>query len=128
VFGDGTRGAGDGAGASMTTQDDRAVDGQIRLLRGRFEAQFDDVDAARAAARDTRAVGFVTDVLQDTQGWLIVGRRQLPFPADERDRYASRLHEIAKRHGGAYKRFVADPPETLAIPGKRDLREETDEE
>lgn len=98
----------------MKTQGDPAVDGQVRLLRGQFEARFDDVDAARAAARDTRAVGFVTDVLQDTGGWLIVGRRQLPFPGDERDRYASRLHEIARRHGGAYTQFVADPPEPLA--------------
>lgn len=112
----------------MKTQGDPAVDGQVRLLRGQFEARFDDVDAARAAARDTRAVGFVTDVLQDTGGWLIVGRRQLPFPGDERDRYASRLHEIARRHGGAYERFVADPPETLTTQGQRDLREERDEE
>lgn len=110
----------------MRTPDDGAVDGGVRLLRGRFEARFDDVDAARAAARDTRAVGFVTDVQQDIQGWLIVARRQLPFPGDERDRYASRLHEIAKRHGGAFERFVTDPPEILATPGQRDLREETD--
>lgn len=111
----------------MTPHDDR-VRGTVRLVRGRFEARFDDVDAARAAARDARAVGFAVDVQQVTRGWLAVGRRQLPFPGDERDRYASRLHEIARRHGGAYERFVADPPETLTTQGQRDLREETDEE
>ena len=94
----------------MKLQDNRAA---VRLLRGRFEAQFDDVGAARAAARDARAVGFVVDVQQDTTGWLSVGRRQLPFPGDERDRYASRFHAIATQHGGALSQFVEEPPETL---------------
>ena len=98
----------------MKPRDDRAVSGQVRLLRGRFEAQFDDVDAARAAARDTRVAGFITDVRQDTTGWLIVGRRELPFPGDERDRYASRFRGIAARHGRAVTRFVEERPETLA--------------
>lgn len=98
----------------MKSQDDRPVGGAVRLLRGRFEAQFEDVDAARGAARDARAVGFVVDVRQDTAGWLAVGRRQLPFPGDERDRYASRFHSIAAQHGGAFSRFVEEPPETLA--------------
>jgi len=97
----------------MTPQADRAVDCRVRLLRGRFEARFEDLEGARAAARDTRVVGFVTDVRQDTLGWLIVGRRGLPFPGDERDRYASRLDGIAKRHGGAFTRFVEERSEVL---------------
>jgi hypothetical protein len=88
--------------------------GAVRLLRGRFEAQFEDREAARAAARDARAVGFVVDVQQDARGWLTVGRRQLPFPGDERDRYASRFHTIAKQHGGAFSQFVEEPTDVLA--------------
>jgi hypothetical protein len=113
VSADETRGAGDDGG-SMMTQDDRVVGGSVRLMCGRFEAQFEDVDAARAAARDGRAVGFVVDVRQDTTGWLAVGRRQLPFPGDERDRYASRFNAIATQHGGAFSQFVEEPAETLA--------------
>ena len=93
----------------MTAQDD----GGVRLLRGRFEARFDDVEAARAAARDARAVGFVVDVEQDARGWFTVGRRQLPFPGDERDRYASRFHAIATQHGGEFSQFVEEPPRGL---------------
>ena len=85
-----------------------APGGVARLLSGRFEAQFEDLDAARAAARDARAVGFVVDVDQDGLGWLAVGRRRLPFPRDERDRYASRLDAIARQHGGAFSRFVEE--------------------
>ena len=85
----------------------------MRLLRGRFEAQFEDVEAARAAARDARAVGFVVDVQQDAEGWLAVGRRRLPFPGDERDRYASRLHTIATQHGGAFTQFVEELPDAI---------------
>jgi hypothetical protein len=87
---------------------------RVRLVRGRFEAQFDDVEGARAAARDARAVGFVVDVREDGAGWLAVGRRQLPFPGDERDRYASRFHGIATQHGGALRQFVEEPPELVA--------------
>ena len=94
--------------------DDRTVGSAVRLLRGRFEARFEDVDAARAAARDARGVGFAVDVRQHTTGWLAVGRRQLPFPGDERDRYASRFHTIATQHGGAFRQFVEEPPETSA--------------
>lgn len=112
----------------MKPQDDGAGNGQVRVLRGRFEAQFDDVDAARAAARDTRAVGFVTDVRQNTAGWLIVGRRRLPFPGDERDRYASRFQGIAARHGGALKGFVEERSEASATQVAETLREETDAE
>ena len=82
--------------------------GVARLLNGRFEAQFEDRDAARAAARDARAVGFVVDVDQNALGWLAVGRRRLPLPRDECDRYASRLDAIARHHGGAFRRFVED--------------------
>ncbi len=92
----------------MTPQDDRGVDGAVRLQRGRFEAQFEDAEAARAAARDARAVGFVVDVQRAATGWLAVGRRQLPFPDDERDRYASRFHTIASQHGGAFSQFVEE--------------------
>ena len=99
--------------ASGADTDDAAVGSAVRLVRGRFEAQFEDVDAARAAARDARAVGFVVDVQQGTAGWFTVGRRQLPFPGDERDRYASRFHAIATRHDGAFSQFVEEPAETL---------------
>jgi hypothetical protein len=92
----------------MTQQHDRAVGGAVRLLRGRFEAQFEDMESARAAARDARAVGFVVDVQQAAAGWLAIGRRQLPFPGDERDRYASRFGTIATQHGGAFSQFVEE--------------------
>lgn len=99
----------------MTPYADPASDQPARLLRGRFEACFGDVDAARAAARDCRSVGFTVDVRQDTTGWLAVGRRKLPFPGDERDRYASRFGAIANRNGGSYVRFVEEPtPEALS--------------
>ena len=106
--------------SSGAGKDDAAVRSAVRLVRGRFEAQFEDVDAARAAARDARVVGFVVDVQQDTAGWLAVGRRQLPFPGDERDRYASRFHAIATRHEGAFSQFVEEPPETLPTRVPRD--------
>lgn len=80
------------------------------LARGRFEAEFKDVDAAKAAARDARGVGFIVDVPRETaHGWLVVGRRRLPFPNDERERYASRVRAIATQHGGAFSRFVEEP-------------------
>ena len=82
--------------------------GAVRLVHGRFEAQFPDADAARAAARDCRAVGFAVDVEEHAAGWLAVARRGLPFPEDERDRYASRFHGIAERHGGAFRQFVRE--------------------
>jgi len=86
--------------------------GVVGLVRGRFEAQFEDVDAAKAAARDARSVGFAVDIPRESpHGWLMVGRRKLPFPTDERDRYASRIHAIASRYGGAFSRFVEEPPE-----------------
>jgi hypothetical protein len=118
----------EGADPSMTLRDDRGVNGAFHLLHGRFEAQFTDVEAARAAARDARAVGFKTDVRQDATGWTIVGRRGLPFPRDERDRYASRFDGIAARHGGGRSRFVDERPETLAAQVAETLREETDDE
>jgi hypothetical protein len=89
--------------------------GTVRLLRGRFEAHFEDLEAARAAARDARAVGFVVDVQQDAGGWLTVGRRQLPFPGDERDRYASRFQGIATQRGGAFSQFVEEPPDVVVL-------------
>jgi hypothetical protein len=80
----------------------------VRLLSGRFEARFEDGDTARAAARDARAVGFVVDVQPAGAVWLAVGRRTLPFPPDERDRYASRFRAIATLHGGGYAQFVEE--------------------
>ena len=94
----------------MKPHDDRALGGAVRLLRGRFEALFEDADAARAAAREARAVRFIVDIEQDTAGWLAVGRRHLPFADDDRDRYASRFHAIATQHGGVFKRFVEELP------------------
>jgi hypothetical protein len=95
----------------MTLPDAHVARGEIGLVRGRFEARFGDMEEARAAARDARAVGFAVDVREDTDGWLMVGRRKLPFPTDERDRYASRVHAIAILHGGTFSRFVEEPPE-----------------
>ena len=89
-------------------RDPRAAPAAVPLLRGRFEAQFDDVASARAAARDARAVGFVVDVTETPMTWLAVARRRLPFPGDERDRYASRFKTIASHHGGAFRRFVEE--------------------
>ena len=99
------------ARSSVEAPDDAG--GRVRLLRGRFEAQFDDVEAARAAARDARAVGFVIDVQEGEIGWLAVGRRQQPFPGDERDRYASRFNAIARQRGGSFTRFVEEPADAL---------------
>lgn len=94
----------------MTPHDSRAGGG-VRLLHGRFEAQFEDLEAARAAARHARAVGFVVDLKETPRGWLALARRKLPFPGDERDRYASRFHMIATQNGGAFTRFVEEPPD-----------------
>jgi hypothetical protein len=88
--------------------------GSARLLGGRFEARFAELEAARAAARDARAVGFVVDVDETATGWLAIGRRRLTFPGDERDRYAQRFHSIAAQHGGAFIQFVEEPSETTA--------------
>jgi hypothetical protein len=84
--------------------------GAVRLLQGRFEARFQDAEAAKAAARDGRAVGFIVDVREDTVGWLAVGRRGLPFPDDERDRYASRFQTIAIQNGGTFIQFAEERP------------------
>lgn len=92
----------------MKPRDNRDEAGAVRLLRGRFEARFDDMEKARAAARDARAVGFVVDVEKSSAGWLAVGRRHLPFPGDERDRYASRFQAIAMQNGGAFSQFVEE--------------------
>lgn len=104
----------------MTSVDD-SITASVRItfLRGRFEARFEDEDAARAAARDARATAFVVDVRQDgAESWLIVGRQRLAFPADERDRYVSRLSSIATRHRGAFSRFVEEPLQAPAPAAK----------
>jgi hypothetical protein len=99
-------------------QADTARGGAARLLGGRFEAQFGDLEAARAAARDARTVGFVVHVDEIATGWLAVGRRRLTFPGDERDRYAQRFHSIAAQHGGVFIQFVEEPSETTAAAGR----------
>ena len=80
-----------------------------RLMGGRFEARFVDGGSARTAARDARAAGFVVEMEEDRTGWLTIGRRALPFPADERDRYASRFRSIALQQGGTFIQFVEEP-------------------
>jgi hypothetical protein len=100
-----------------------------RFTSGEFEAQFDDAEAARAAARDARAVGFVVDAPREAaEGWLIAARRKLSFPCDERDRYASRFQTIARHHGGTFDRFAEDPPRTDTHPRAGDNREELDDD
>lgn len=88
--------------------DEHTASGRVRLLRGRFEAEFEDAASARAAARDGRAVGFVVDLQENSAGWLAIARRRLPFPGDERDRYASRFNVIVTQHGGAFSGFVEE--------------------
>lgn len=79
------------------------------LRRGSFEVHFPAEDGAKAAARDARAVGFVVAIREgDFGNWLIVSRRRNAFPADDGDRYASRLRAIAALHGGTYDRFVPE--------------------
>jgi hypothetical protein len=92
----------------MTQEADPVRAGAVRLLQGRFEARFHDAVAAKAAARDGRSVGFIVDVRQDTSGWLAVGRRGLPFPNDERDRYVSRFQAIATQNGGMFIQFAEE--------------------
>jgi hypothetical protein len=92
------------------TLHDAPASGGAGLTRGRFEAEFEEVEAARAAARDARAAGFVVDPPRKTaSGWQIAGRHKLPFPEDDRDRYANRVRTIATRHGGEFGRFVQEP-------------------
>jgi hypothetical protein len=57
----------------------------VPLLDGSFLIAFDDERAALDAARASR---------------------KNSFPADERDRYASRLKRICEPLGGRYDRFV----------------------
>jgi hypothetical protein len=77
--------------------------------RGCFEASFPQEHAARAAARDARAVGFVVAISEgDFGSWLIASRRKDAFPADDGDRYASRVRAIARVHGGTYDRFIPE--------------------
>ena len=78
------------------------------LVSGAFQVRFADERSTRAAARDATGAGFVVEVRSDgMSGWLIVCQRRQSFPADEQDRYAGRLRNIALRNGGAYERFVA---------------------
>jgi hypothetical protein len=79
------------------------------LLSGAFLVAFDDERAAQAAARDCRSTGFVAAVGEGENGsWVLSLRRNGNFPADERDRYASRLLRIVAPHGGRYDTFAPD--------------------
>jgi hypothetical protein len=83
--------------------------GSNGLRRGSFELHFPEEDSAKAAARDARTVGFVVAISEGDFGrWLFVSRRNDAFPADDGDRYASRLRAIADLHGGTYDRFVPE--------------------
>lgn len=83
-----------------------------QFVVGHFDAAFRDENAAKAAARDARAVGYVVDVEETgAGGWAIIAWRKDPFPADEQQRYAARMRAIAIRHGGSYMRFVPEAPQ-----------------
>ena len=76
------------------------------LLEGSFLIAFDEERPALDAARECRSVNFVVNVSQSGGGWLLTVKRKNKFPADERDRYASRLKRICEPFGGRYDRFV----------------------
>jgi hypothetical protein len=78
----------------------------VPLLEGSFLIAFDTERAALDAARECRSVAFVADVTETGAGWLLTVSRKNSFPADERDRYASRLQRICAPLGGRYDRFV----------------------
>ena len=85
------------------------------LLSGAFLVEFDDERAAQAAARDCRTAAFVVDVEELEGRWLLRLRRKGLFPADERDRYGSRLGRIGAGYGGRYGGFVADAREARPV-------------
>ena len=93
----------DGTGLGQTGQTRR---GRRRELKARTPTA--------AAVNTIRIARFIVDVRRDTTGWVAVGRRGLPFPSDERDRYASRFSLIATEHGGAFGQFVEEPDDTSA--------------
>ena len=76
------------------------------LLAGSFLIVFDEERAALDAARECRSVAFVAEVRGAGTGWVLDASRKNLFPADERDRYASRLKRICAPFGGRYDRFV----------------------
>jgi hypothetical protein len=81
----------------------------MEFVTGCFHLQFREESAARAAARDVRAAGFVVEICRQRVGpWVIVARRREPFPAEEQHRYASRLRGLANAYGGDCERFVSD--------------------
>ena len=45
---------------------------------------------------------------EDGAAWVLGVRRTGTFPADERDRYASRLRRIVQPYGGRYETFLPD--------------------
>ena len=98
------------------------VDGPVltrasTLLAGAFVVAFDDERNAQAAARDCRTTAFVADVALGTDGgWRLSLRRKGLFPADERDRYASRVRRIVGPHGGRYETFLPDARQTSPRP------------
>jgi hypothetical protein len=76
------------------------------LLSGSFLIAFDDERAALDAARECRSVAFVATVTEEKPEWILSVSRKNLFPADERDRYESRLKRIVEPFGGRYQRFV----------------------
>lgn len=85
------------------------------MLAGAFVVVFDDERSAQAAARECRTTAFVAAVSEAEEGgWLLNLRRQNLFPADERDRYASRLRRIVEPFGGRYETFLPDVRELRA--------------
>jgi sugar/nucleoside kinase (ribokinase family) len=84
--------------------------------------EFDDEPSAQAAARECRSTAFVALVSPDDFGrWILTLRRKNTFPADERDRYASRVRRLVDPHGGRYTSFHPDARE-LRPTGKNDER------
>jgi hypothetical protein len=91
--------AGRSSGRVLTLQ-------ETTLLAGKFLVAFDEESAALGAARECRSVAFVAEVSQAGSGWVLSASRKNLFPADERDRYATRLQRICGPLGGRYDRFV----------------------
>jgi hypothetical protein len=74
--------------------------------------EFDDERAALAAARECRSTAFVAVVSEGGIGrWILTLRRKNLFPADERDRYASRVRRLVDPYGGRYESFHPDARE-----------------
>jgi len=77
--------------------------------------EFDDERSAQAAARDCRTAAFAAEVEELGGRWQLRLRREGLFPADERDRYGSRLRRLGAAHGGRYGGFVSDTGERRPV-------------